>query len=392
MNRKQFLILLVVVAALVAGGAALFMAEKGAWKQVDNKAGQQLVPGLSASAVAEIRIVESERSLTMKKGEGGWGLAERGGFPANVERIGELLLKLVEAKVVQTESVAESQRGRLLLAEPKAGAKDAGTLLELKDAGGKPLARLMLGKPVPRTSQVDGAKSGGASGRYVLVGDEKTSVAVIADPLSSVEAKPEAWIAKELVKVERVKALVATGADGRQRFSLLRDGSDLMSNWKFVGASEKPDGGKVQDMVSAIYTLSLLDVLTDAAKSDGTKADTGLDKPVTFRAETWDGLVYTLKIGAPARTAGGEAAYHLQVVAGGELIRTRIPPKDEKAEDKPKNDKDWEERMKKMDEQIAREKKLSSSVFLVGKGVVEPLLREKAQLLPEKKKDDGKKG
>ena len=45
-----------------------------------------------------------------------------------------------------------------------------------------------------------------------------------------------------------------------------------------------------------------------------------------------------------------------------------------------------------MDEQIAREKKLSSSVFLVGKGVVEPLLREKAALLPEKKKDDGKKG
>ena len=41
---------------------------------------------------------------------------------------------------------------------------------------------------------------------------------------------------------------------------------------------------------------------------------------------------------------------------------------------------------------LAREKKLASSIFLVGKGAIEPLLREKAALLQEKKKDEGKKG
>ena len=62
------------------------------------------------------------------------------------------------------------------------------------------------------------------------VSGEYSMIMAAAQIIDAAEArarlKAESWIARELVKVERVKALASTGADGRQRFSLLRDGSD----------------------------------------------------------------------------------------------------------------------------------------------------------------------
>jgi len=64
----------------------------------------------------------------------------------------------------------------------------------------------------------------------------------------------------------------------------------------------------------------------------------------------------------------------------------RAPAKGEKAEDKAKKDKEFEEYRKKLAEKLDREKKLDKWTYLVGKNVVEPLLRDRSQLMPEKKK------
>jgi hypothetical protein len=66
-----------------------------------------------------------------------------------------------------------------------------------------------------------------------------------------------------------------------------------------------------------------------------------------------------------------------------------MPVKGEKAEDKDKKDKEFEERRAKLVERLAREKTLDKWTYLVSKNVVDPLLRERSALLPEKKAKKG---
>jgi len=70
----------------------------------------------------------------------------------------------------------------------------------------------------------------------------------------------------------------------------------------------------------------------------------------------------------------------------GEPPKTRKPEKNEKAEDKEKKDKAFEEQRKKLLEKVEREKKLEPWTYLVAKTSLDPLLRDRAQLMPEKKK------
>jgi len=73
------------------------------------------------------------------------------------------------------------------------------------------------------------------------------------------------------------------------------------------------------------------------------------------------------------------------VAVAGEPDKTRKPAKNEKAEDKAKNDKEFEERRKKLVERLEHERQLVHWVYLVSKNGVAPLLRDRTGLMPEKK-------
>jgi hypothetical protein len=64
---------------------------------------------------------------------------------------------------------------------------------------------------------------------------------------------------------------------------------------------------------------------------------------------------------------------------------SRKPAKNEKPEDKAKNDKAFEDARKKLVEKVGREKKLEPWTYLVAKTSLDPLLRDRKQLMPEKK-------
>ena len=396
MNKKQFLLVLGVLVALLAAGGGLLWSERSDWKTSDTKAGQRLIPDLKASDVAELVISAAGERLTLKKGEAGWGIVERNGFPANVERIGELLLKLVEMKVVQTDAAADSQRARLGLQEPGADVGKAeadtnvpGTVLELKDGAGKSLARLLLGKKLSKSVEGPAGARQEAAGRYLLAGNAESgkvlNVIVVSDPLAQVEVAAEQWVAKELIRVERAKSIVATGPDGRQRFALSRENDD--AEWKLAGG-EKGDSSKIIDVTSGMISMNLTDVVT--GDKGNPSAENGLDKPVVIKADTLDGISYVLRLGAKS----GEDKIYARVSVSGEIAQNipRTPPKDEKAEDKDKNDQSWIEHRKREAARVAREKKLEGWTLLLSRNAVEALLRERSQFLPAKKTDDKKGG
>ena len=380
MSRKQFLVLLAVLAVLAAAAGGVVWSDRSAWTSADSRAGQKAIPGLKISEVAGIAIRDASGEVHLARGQAGWSVRERADFAADTDRVAGILVKLAEMKVVQSEPLVESLRTRLDLLEPKTTepkdkAQGAGTAVELKDAKGGVLARVLLGKKIMKGSAMAslGRPEADATGRYLVAsGDEKTVFAV-GDPLNEAEARAQDWLVKDLLRVEGSKT-ISSSKDGKLRWTVTRNTEGM--DWKLLGSGQVPDLQKATDLSSSLGWVNLVDVVADPAQSD-----TGLDHPVVITAETFDGLMYTLNVG---KQAG--ASYYVRIAAAGEPAKARKPVKGEKAEDKEKNDKAFEEQRKKLVEKLEREKKLERWTYLVAKTGLDPLLRDRQQLMPEKKK------
>jgi hypothetical protein len=365
---------LAVLAVLAAAGAAVILSDRSAWTSADSSAGQKAISGLRLSEVAEIAIRDSAGELHLVRGETGWTVRERAGFAADTDRIAALLVKLAELKILQSQSLPESQRARMELVEPKDKATGAGTAIDLKDAKGGSLGRLVLGKKILKSSPAvpPSRSETEATGRYLTVGSDAGTMFAVGEPLNEVESRPDQWLVKDLLRVDGAKS-ISSSKDGKARWTVTRETES--ADWKLADSKERPDLQKATDLASSLGWVNLVDVVTDS------KADTGLDHAVVIKADTFDGLNYMLRIG---KQAGGN--YYVQVAAAGEPRKARTPAKGEKAEDKAKNDKAFDERRKKLVEQLEREKKLGRWVYLVAKSGLDPLLRDRKGLMPEKKK------
>jgi hypothetical protein len=375
MSRNQFLLVLAALVVLAAAAGGVALSDRSAWTSTDSRAGQKAIAGLKISDVAEVAIRDSSGELHFVRGPSGWSVRERADFAADTDRVAALLVKLAEVKVVQSEPLVEAQRARLELLEPKNKAPGSGTVVELKDAKGGLLGRVLLGKKIMKSSQVAslGRVEVDATGRYLVAGKDDGIVLAVGDPLAQAEANPRDWLQKELLRVEGSRS-ISSSKDGKLRWTVTRNTES--ADWNFARSKEKPDLQKATDLASSLGWVNLVDVVADPAT-----ADTGLDHAVVIKSETFDGLTYTLKVGKQV-----DANYYATVAVAGGPRKTRTPAKNEKAEDKAKSDKEFEERHKKLLEQVEREKKLERWVYLISKTSLDPLMRDRQQLMPERKK------
>ena len=380
MNRQQFLIVLAVLVVLVAGGAGVAWWKRSSYEVADSRVGQRLLEGFKIDDVAGIEVADAQAGVTLVRGDRGWSVTERGGFPADVEPIRDLLVKLQELKVAQAEGLTDAVKPRLQLAAPGAGAKpeETGTLVELKGRDGGAIAKLVLGKQAVRQSPVAGV-AGIPSGRYVWVAADPQRVSVVGDAFTGVAAKPQQWLAKELMRVERAKSVAAFGADGAEQWSVSK--ANEAGDWK-LGGPGRLDGGKAQDAASALYGLQVVEVATGVKD-----ADTGLAKPAIIRAQTFEDWTYELRIGKPAP----EDRYYVQSRVTGSVPESRPAAADEKPEAKEQADKAFAERKELLAAKLAREQAVAGRTVLVAKSSVEPLLRNRSALLVAAKPKGGDK-
>jgi hypothetical protein len=368
MNRKTFLILIVMLLVLGGAGLALFWQDLGVWRTAGGKIGYKPFENLPANEVAQIRLYDGKNEATLALKDGRWTVKQRGDYNANVQEIGDLLVKLPDLKVVQTENVGASLLPRLNLVAPAADAKTegAGTQLELSDKGGKPLGSMLLGKivvkkePSPLPIQQETPV-----GRYVLTPGAPT-VLVMSDALKNASAKPEAWLAKDFFKADRIKSLAVSG-DGAP-WKIAR--KEEFDPWKFADGGGELDPSKAVAAVNALAGLTFSDVALDVKPEN-------FDKPRTFVADTYDNLVYTIRIAAKP----GSDDYYLTVAVSGEPPRARTPENNEKAADKERLDKQFADTLKRLDDRIKLEKGLAGWVYVVPAKTLEPLLKTRSDLV-----------
>ena len=386
MNRKQLVILFLLVIAV--GGAALLIRKKGSSMYEDSGEGlgKKLLGDLPVNDVSHLVFKQGTSALNLVKTNDLWRVRERDNYPANYSDISEFLLKLRDLKVIQSEKVGPSQLSRLDLA-PTAGTNSPLTI-EFRDASDKVLRTLLLGKKHMRKSNRPspmgemGGEDGFPDGRYVKASADSENVALISEPLANIEPKPEAWLNKDFIKVDRVKAISFSGAPATNSWKVVRDTE--AAEWKLadVKKGELLDASKVSSMANQLSSPSFNDVAPVSRASEF-----GLDKAGVLTLETFDNLTYAFKIGAKTNE---NIALTLSLAA--QPAKQRTPGKDEKPEDKAKLDKEFADKQKKLEEKLTEEKRFEPWVFLVSTWTIEPFLKDRGQLMTEKKDEAPKTG
>ncbi len=365
---------------VVIGALGLVLSRREKFKPAGDSVGKKLLGDFPVNDVAHFSIKRGESEVNLVKKDELWRVRERGDYPANYKEISDVLLKLRDLKIVQTEQVGASQLPRLELAAPGQGT-DSGTLVEFRDAGGKAIRTLLLGKKQTRKSNqpspFGGEDEGFPVGRWVKVGDAK-DVALISDPLSNIEPKPEQWLNKDFFKVERVRSIAVNFPEATNSWKLLRETES--AEWKLsnIKTNEQLDSGKVSSVSNPLSSPTFNDVLASNAPPE----TTGLDKPTVATLETFDNFTYTVKVGKKSADN-----YFFAMTVGADLPKTRAPGKDEKPEDKEKLDKEFQDKQKQLEEKLKQEKQFEKWTYLVSSWTVDPLLKERSQLFAEKKED-----
>jgi hypothetical protein len=343
---------LVVLLAALGGGALLVQQQDRARRPAAADAlGQYLVQGLIAAEIDAIAVREPGATLTLQRRNARWTIAERAGFPADVEQVRRLVLAVLALKVGASEPIGDKDRARLKL-------DGSGTQLEFRGADGKALATLFVGKKYFKREPENPDRAAG-DGRFVLLPATPNTAYVVADPLALATAKSATWIDKTGFGAEKVRSMeVDFAGSGKWRIARAREDAD----WKLTPLY----AGETLDVIranSASYSLNRV-AIADVAAPGVRQEDTGLDKPVTVVASTFDRLTYTLKLGK----LRGDDYYATLWVSG--------KPKAAGA--------DAAERAKQIAQRLPREKALAGQVLLIARSKFEDVLKKRAELLEKK--------
>ncbi|PWU10668.1 MAG: hypothetical protein C5B50_24985 [Verrucomicrobia bacterium] len=385
MNLKQLLILIVLVVVLGGAGLMIYRSNQSSWETGNQGVGQKLLGKLAVNDVAAILIKSGTNEVNLVKKDQ-WRVKERNDYPANYGEISGFIIKAADLKCAQTEDISRSQLARYKLLPPGSGTNTA-TLLELRDQNGKAIRSILLGKshmhksnrPSPMGEMGDEG-GGWPDGRYVMVGTDAKTVSLVTDPLSNIEPLPGNWLNKDFFKVEKVRSISVTYPVATNSWKITRDTE--AGEWKLAEAKpgEQLDSSKTSMLNNALNSPSFNDVAA-ASKAP----EFGLDKPTLATLDTFDNFTYTVKIGQKTNDI-----IPMMVSVTAKLPKERTPGKDEKPDDKTKLDKEFKDKQKPLEDKLAQEKNCENWIYLVSSWTLDPVLKERNQLLAEKKEEPKK--
>lgn len=369
------------VLVVVVGGIGLSLYKKNnSTYQGSSRAGQKLLGDFNVNDVSQVAIKQGSSEVNLVKVGDIWTVKERGNYPANFEQISDFVRKAQELKVVQTMKVGPSQRPRLELAEP--GKPSAATVVELKDTSGKEIKSFWMGAKQMRKSEQPspfGDDGGHPIGRYILVNPTSETVALISDPLTTIEPKPETWLNKDFLKVEKLKSVQVKSTEATNSWSVSREKEN--GEWTLADkkAEEKFDTNKVSGFSYAMSYPNFTDVVVDK-----TPEQTGLDKPTVLTITTFDGLQYVFNVGK--KTA--DQHYYVQVAVSGDLPKERVAGKEEKPEDKEKLDKEFKDNQGKVQDKLKQEQALAKWTYTVPTSTLDQLIKKRSELMEDPKEEN----
>jgi hypothetical protein len=275
---------LAVATVLVLAVAIAAYGTQNRWSQA-KVSGAALFPNLPAQSarIARIELKQGDKSLTLARDKEAWSLIDRGGYPAKVDAVRALLVKLAQAELVESKTSNKGRYTQLELEEP-AGKDAKSRLVRIVDDKGAPLAEAIVGK---KRFDAFGASK---SGTYVRkLGDAQTW---LSNADLDVSLTVRDWVQPGLLDLPAAKiAKVTIEVPGEEALVIERDGTDANKH-KLAGI---PDGKKLKEgagidgIVRAAGSIDLEDVRKPAAAGAGGEAGTA-------KIEADGGLAVTVKL------------------------------------------------------------------------------------------------
>ena len=250
MNAKTLIGLVIV---LLVGAGLYYMSASKTSMNTSESIGSAILPGLldSVNDISQIVITQAGNEIvaTLKASDGGWMIAERNDFPADISKIRAVALALAQANIVEEKTSNPDLYYRL-------GVED----ISLADAQGMQVdvsfgnqsETLIVGKPGPQLNK----------NRYVRLANSETSWLV--DKKIDVKHDTAYWLRKDLFSVEPDEILqvdIVMADDSR----LIIQNSNPEEDLFVVANLSNPDSQVVQaeldQVTNALSSFQLLDVV-----------------------------------------------------------------------------------------------------------------------------------
>jgi hypothetical protein len=372
MSRKQFFLVLLALAIVGGAGLVLLKRDQQTWAANEAKVGDVILPGFSINSVESIHV-KGVVDFNLLHTNGIWRVDERYNYPANFARVSDLLIKIRDLKVVQSDLIGPSQLPRLYLNAP-GNPTNGGTLFEFKDGHGKILASLLVGKKHDKPQDLSEpiGLHGMFDGCYVLLPNEPQNALVASDELAAADPQPRSWLNRDFFKVEHIRliSLVAPNPDDSWEISRDNDSSPWVLN------NAKPGEVLNTNVVYDPGEILAFPEFDDVAPQTSTNmAALGLDKPIVVTVVT-ENLAYTLKVGP--KLPNGERA--MTVAIAGNILPARVADPNEQPEDKAKLDAEFEKKNEDLRKILARGQSLAPWIYEAGSWI-EMVLHVRSDLL-----------
>jgi hypothetical protein len=366
MKRNQFLLLL--AAAVIVGLAGIYfqISRSAGWSEF--KTDRRIFQNLAVNDVTRIQIRSAAGSLTLEKKGNDWCVAERDDYPADFEKIRDLVETLWALKAGQEMQVGSSQFGRLKVLAPNQG-NDAGTEIDLIGVKGVNIASLIIGKSVDRT---DNARGAAASGRFVYNPAVKDRVYLVSESFFSVDPVTiGSWLDKTFITPGELKEVEQVAWSNNPGWKVVRD--DPKTDWTL----EKPQPGETLEKSFGQSLSNFSPGFTDVRPTSIPPDETGLKDPFEVRIKAFDGFNYDLLIGKQAP----DKARYVQVRVSADLPSVRTPDPKERQEDKKKKDEEFDKRNADLKQRLEKEKRFERWVFLVPAWSLQEILKRRNEII-----------
>jgi hypothetical protein len=265
-----------VIGVVVLAAAWQFGLRDTRTEQSHTAAGTLVFPGLAAKLgeVVKVDIKGPRHEVVIGRHGGKWGLADRGYYPVQEDKLRELLTGLTELRITEPRTADPAEYARLGV-EDLGARNGTSNLLSLLDAKGQPLATLILGHRRMRT------QGNLPEAIYIRRPGEKQSW--LAEGRVPADADPALWLNRDIADIASAKIAHVTATRGDSTLEFAREGDKLT----LASPADHPklDDYRVEDVGRALEVLTLTDVKPSGA-DPGTKLGTSV-------ITTTDGMTIT---------------------------------------------------------------------------------------------------
>ncbi len=179
--------------------------------------GTLVFPGLESklASASRVEITGKGQTLVIARDGENWGLADRGNYPVQQDKLRELLTGLTELRITEPRTADPALLERLGLGDPTSPTSTA-NLVKLLDDKGAVLAQLIVGHRRVRTE--------GNVPETIYIRRPGENQSWLAEGRLPVDADPQLWFDRDIANIDskRVASVVVHRGDAVLQFG--RDG------------------------------------------------------------------------------------------------------------------------------------------------------------------------